>query len=63
MPTPGGALVRIGVAQRALGLRDPKTLRTWIRKGTIDGLKLNGKWYVKRESLNKILNTQGQMGE
>lgn len=57
MPKPGGKLVRASIAARSLGLH-VETIRTWIRKKKIDGVRLAGRWYVFRSALEKIQETQ-----
>jgi excisionase family DNA binding protein len=57
VPKPGGALVKIQHASKALGLTN-QTLRKWIRKGTLAGEKIGGRWYVHRVALDRMLATQ-----
>lgn len=57
MPVPGGALVSARIVARTLGL-NILTIRRWIRKGRLDGLKISGRWYVKRDSLDRLLATR-----
>jgi hypothetical protein len=47
-------LVSTGVAARRLDVSIP-TVKRWVRHGTLDGQRINGRWLVTEEGVDRVL--------
>lgn len=53
-----GPLVICTIVARALKIRDPRTVRAWIVRGTVIGELIGRSWYVRRDEYDRL-----KMGE
>lgn len=56
MPKPGGMLVAVSIVARETGM-SVRTIKNWIRKGQLAGLRQAGHWYVKRPAWERLKAT------
>lgn len=56
MPRPGGRMVPVSVVARETGMC-VRTIKRWIRRKTLRGVKLSGRWYVNRAAWEALRAT------
>lgn len=49
-----GPWVHVSIASRVLNIKDPRTLRVWIMRGTVIGDVIGRCWYVRREEYEAL---------
>ena len=48
-------LIEVSILARRIN-RSEETIRRWIREEKLEGVKIGGRWFVKKKSLEKVID-------
>ncbi len=47
-------LIEVSILAREIS-KSEETVRRWIKEGKVEGIKIGGRWFVKKKSLERVI--------